>query len=592
MMKNAFAIFVTLTFVLANPAHAGTVHLVWNPNTEIDLDGYVIYYGKTRGVYDTLIELDDTNTFPVNGLDAGVPYFFRVTALDYNGNESGYSETVEAVSAEGEDENPPYLTDMNPSPGSTGISPFTTVYLEIRDDMTGVNLESIQLHINGQEVTPWITGSPLLAKVEYVPPAPPGWGSSHQIEISAFDQAASPNYLYAEYVFTICTQGDFDTDALPDEWEAWGSLDAHSGGGVCGPAGDPDGDHLNNCREFEMGLDPTSPESLVIGAGPGPGNLPVFRLYNACGDLNRSMDIRAFPLCGYGLLPSAGDIDNDGLDEILAGPGPGPDCTPLVKGFEADGKAIDALDFTAYNTSAWGVRTACGDLDGDGRMEILTGPGPSPSFGPHVKGWQVQYQGVTRLSSISFFAYGTKKFGVNVQSADLDADGRDEILTGPGQGHVFGPHVRAFNYENQTVTPMAAVNFFAYATRKYGVNVSSGDVDADGFDEIITGAGPGVVFGPHVRAFNFDNQAVSPMTTISYFAYNTRKYGVNILGADPDGDRYDELVTAPGPSSQFGAYVRIWNYDGDRITACGNGNFFAFPGLKYGATLAKAQLNY
>ena len=40
-----------------------------------------------------------------------------------------------------------------------------------------------------------------------------------------------------------------------------------------------------------------------------------------------------------------------------------------------------------------------------------------------------------------------------------------------------------------------------------------------GIDEIITGAGPGAVFGPHVRGWNFDNISVTPLPGLSFFAW-------------------------------------------------------------------------
>ena len=73
------------------------------------------------------------------------------------------------------------------------------------------------------------------------------------------------------------------------------------------------------------------------------------------------------------------------------------------------------------------------------------------------------------------------------------------------------------------------------AASRMGVNVSAGDIDADGYDEIITGAGPGAVFGPHVRAFDFDGTApVVAVPGVSYFAYGTMRYGVNVAAGDLD----------------------------------------------------------
>ena len=36
---------------------------------------------------------------------------------------------------------------------------------------------------------------------------------------------------------------------------------------------------------------------------------------------------------------------------------------------------------------------------------------------------------------------------------------------------------------------MGNLSFLAYGTLKFGVNVTCGDIDGDGFDEILTGAG-------------------------------------------------------------------------------------------------------
>ncbi len=272
-------------------------------------------------------------------------------------------------------------------------------------------------------------------------------------------------------------------------------------------------------------------------------------------------------------------------NRLVTGPGPASANPPLVRVYPPGEEAAFEAEFTAYGASRFGVNVACGDVTGNGFDEIITGPGPGEIFGPHVRGFDADGQ---PLPGLDFQAYGTPRFGVNVAAGDLDGDGFDEILTGAGPGAVFGPHVRAFDYDGSSaVAPLPGVNFFAYGTNKYGVVVSAGDLDGDGFDEIITGAGPGEVFGPHVRGWNVDGGTAASIPGVNFFAYATHSFGVAVTCGDIDGDGFDEIVTAPGPSLAFPSHIRGWNYDGESLTPMSGVNFIAWtPYLpRYGATV-------
>jgi len=270
---------------------------------------------------------------------------------------------------------------------------------------------------------------------------------------------------------------------------------------------------------------------------------------------------------------------------VVVGLGPGPDNPPRVRFFPPEEGASGINDFQAFGGNHHGVTLGCGDPDGDGGDELLAGPGPGQHYGPHVRGFHVHG---TSLPGLSFIAYGTLRFGVNVTAGDLDADGFDEIITGPGPGEIFGPHVRGWNYDNSgAVRAMPGVSFFAYAAPKWGVNVAAGDIDGDGYDEIVTGAGPGPIYGAHVRGWNVDDGTATPIHGISYFAYNTTRKGVRVSCGDIDGDGIDEIVTAPGPSSYFGAHIRGWNYDGETVAEMPGVNFMAWApdAVRYGASI-------
>jgi hypothetical protein len=319
---------------------------------------------------------------------------------------------------------------------------------------------------------------------------------------------------------------------------------------------------------------------IVTGPGPGEINPPL-----VCTGGSRWM---AYGVSKYGVNVACGDLDGDGYDEVITGPGPGAVFGPHVRGWSSKGTALTYVSFLAYGTHRYGVNVSSGDVDGDGMDEIITGAGPGTVFGPHVRGWNVDGGTARPIPGISFLAYGTNKWGVNVACGDIDGDGFEEIITGAGPGEVFGPHVRGWNYDGEgPVESIPAVSYLAYGTNKWGVNVACGDLDGDGVDEIVTGAGPGVIFGSHVRAWKYDGMTVPPIPGVSYFAYPNAAYGVVVSGFDVDGDGKDEILTMPGPDPAQPARVRAWNADGGVVTAVEGVDYIPYySGITYGGRIA------
>ncbi|MFH2105056.1 MAG: polysaccharide deacetylase family protein [Parcubacteria group bacterium] len=216
---------------------------------------------------------------------------------------------------------------------------------------------------------------------------------------------------------------------------------------------------------------------------------------------------------------------------------------PQVKIYNSTATALTA-NFLAYQESfTGGVYPAAGDLDGDGQGEIITGTGYGG--GPQVRIFNSQGKWLGQ----DFFSYGEKfRGGTSVTTGDLDGDGQAEIITGSGPDG--GPQVRVFNQAGQVL-----LQFFAYAADfRGGVNVAAGDIDGDGQDEIITGAGVGG--GPHVRVFSGTGRDLG----LNIFPYPTDfRGGVNVAAGDVDGDGSDEIVT--GPASEAAARVKIYKTD-------------------------------
>ena len=70
------------------------VTLAWNPNSEIDLAGYRVYYGNSSRTYGAMIDVGNRTTFQVPSLSPGVTYYFAVTAYNTTNMESGFSNEV------------------------------------------------------------------------------------------------------------------------------------------------------------------------------------------------------------------------------------------------------------------------------------------------------------------------------------------------------------------------------------------------------------------------------------------------------------------------------------------------------------------
>ncbi len=151
----------------------------------------------------------------------------------------------------------------------------------------------------------------------------------------------------------------------------------------------------------------------------------------------------------------------------------------------------ELASFFAYDTEfGGGVNVAAGDVDGDGLADIITGAGIGG--GPDVKA----FSGADLSELASFFAFDPAfGGGVSVAAGDLDGDGFADIIAGAGPGG--GPDVRIVSGADLS----ELTSFFAYDPAfGGGVNVATGDINGDGRTDLITGAGPGG--GPHVRIFS------------------------------------------------------------------------------------------
>jgi FtsP/CotA-like multicopper oxidase with cupredoxin domain len=269
-------------------------------------------------------------------------------------------------------------------------------------------------------------------------------------------------------------------------------------------------------------------------------------------------DFYAFDPTVYaaGVRTAVGDVNGDGINDIIAVMGPGGD--PQVKVFSGkDGAQL--YWFYAFDPSIrTGLYVAAGDINSDGYDDIIVSL--DAGLTPEVKVFGGGVLSGQQL--LDFYAYDPFfQGGVTLATGDINGDGRIDLVTGTGLG---APHVKVFS----TMDLMLIASFFAYDPAfQGGVFVAVANTKGFAFDDIITGT---VLGAPNVKVYtmptghHFEMEEEEVMTPAmielevidDFFAYDPAfQGGVRVAGLHrSDGD---DLVTAPG----FGAPADVRIFD-------------------------------
>jgi len=190
----------------------------------------------------------------------------------------------------------------------------------------------------------------------------------------------------------------------------------------------------------------------------------------------------------------------------------------------------------------------------------------------------------TNLEEATFTLYGPKNFsGSGTSWHKVASDGGYETMTyeivyGYVDGYITPPSETKYLPQPNGLITFNGV--YVYQPEDgTSVNITSGDIDGDGIDEIITGAGPRPNAGDEIKVIDENGACISEFRADTY-----DKYGANVASGDLDGDGTAEIITGAGPGPQNEAFVKIFDVGGVEKTS------FTSLDTKYGVNVAIGNL--
>jgi cyclophilin family peptidyl-prolyl cis-trans isomerase len=294
-----------------------------------------------------------------------------------------------------------------------------------------------------------------------------------------------------------------------------------------------------------------TPRSVfVVGAEIGARSTPVLKLVNAASGAVLAETLAFEGGFRGGVRVAMGDVDGDGIPEVVAASGPGRVGEIRVYRQQVTAGVTTLQELTAYRTQPFGprysggVEVAVGDVDADGREDLVA----AMSRGA---GTVAMYRSVNAVDPIENTAYrtftpfgSTFDGGASVAVADVGTfvrgaivsatapDGRVEIVVGSGAG--MQSIVRIYDISAaprivNTIRPFSG-------TSRGGVAVAVGRYDPDTIDDIVVSSGRGGRSATRVFSGRVDQSSTVLASSAAFASLARPNAPVFTAPIDLDGD--------------------------------------------------------
>jgi MYXO-CTERM domain-containing protein len=338
-------------------------------------------------------------------------------------------------------------------------------------------------------------------------------------------------------------------------------------------------------------LDGDGYDDVVVGAfldddnGSNSGSAYIY--YGSAAGIDTASEDKLTPSDGsssdgFGRsVTGAGDIDGDGYDDLVVGAYGVESASGSAYVYYGSATGIDSTSedkLTAFDGASndyFGLSVSgAGDLDGDGYGDFLVG---APNHSTARGAAYVYYGSATGIDTGTVDKLDASdgeaddNFGLSVSGAgDLDGDGYDDLLVGAhgddthgdfsGSAYVY--YGSATGIDIGSEDKLNASDDGAAAYDNFGYSVSgAGDLDGDGYDDLVLGAygdddngsASGASYVYFGAATGIESALEEKLVASDGAANDTFGRAVS-GGVDVDGDGYDDVVVGAYGDDDNGSY--------------------------------------
>ena len=271
---------------------------------------------------------------------------------------------------------------------------------------------------------------------------------------------------------------------------------------------------------------------------------------------------------GFGSVISvAGDVNNDGYDDLIAGTREINGATGHAYVFYGGGNMDSVVDVSlegVRNDYSFGnAVSGAGDVNGDGYDDVIVGT----QWHNNVGYAYVYFGGIDMDAEADLTLAGEKRgdrFGYSVSTAgDVNNDGYDDLVIGAPGGdaaYVF--------WGGTEINTTAGISIYSEENSEYGCAVAGGgDINGDGYDEVLVGEnGAGSDGGVYVYFGGTEMDNIADVTFVSEHE-DYKNFPAVAFAGDLNKDGFDDVIVGEDGINMSAG--RVYVYYGGAVTDAG-----------------------